>query len=90
MKNTFTTLVVSLATRLLSTPPGGWPETEEAERQLDEVISSHKITRKQALLWAVRDGARLHPSRDLRKEFAEEFASLPAASLGKYFGRQLK
>ena len=50
-----------LAGHLLTLPEGGWAETQQAERQLSDVIGAQSV--ESALRQAARSARYVHPSR---------------------------
>ena len=53
---------IAAATRLLSLPPGGWPETRQAAMQLRDTLPTD-MTMEAALAAARGTGCQIHPDR---------------------------
>jgi hypothetical protein len=62
MSNRKFDLCIKLATELVGTPKGGWPQTQQAERQLADALPRN-LTREKAIAIAIQQGAHVHPSR---------------------------
>lgn len=60
-------LAIAAAKVLIALPPGSWPETQQAELQLAEVLPKN-LTRAKAIELAVREYAKIHPDREIRIE----------------------